>query len=77
MAKRKSTEDSPRPTFPDSFVVVLAYDATEEDTAEEFAEMVEGVKALFSLRTGHRVYGLFDEAAKNVLALVEKPVENE
>lgn len=66
--------DQKRDELPDNFVVVLTYNRTEDDTSEEFAEMVESFKALFSLRDGMRVYGLFDKSAKDVLAIVEKPV---
>jgi hypothetical protein len=63
-------------TLPESFVVVLAYNRTDEDTSEEFVKMVEDFKALFSLRDGMRAYALVDDAASEVLSVVEKPVSN-
>lgn len=74
-AKKEQQDADKKMNHPDSFVVVLAYDATKGDTSEEFAEMVESFKALFSLREGHRVYATFDETAKNILNLVEKPAD--
>ena len=67
--------DLPHPAKPQNFVVVLAHTSTDNETDEEFARMVNDLKALYSLRENSRAYALVEEAAESVLALVEKPEE--
>lgn len=59
---------------PQHFVVVLAYTSTDGEIEEEFMQMVQDMKALYSLKENFRAYALVEESAKNVLALVEKPL---
>ena len=61
---------------PQHMVIVLAYTSTDGEIEPEFMRMVQDMKDLYSLRDNSRAYALVEEAAQNVLNLVEKPSTN-
>jgi hypothetical protein len=62
-------------TEPHDVVIVLASTSTDSSADEEFGKYVEDIKALHTFKDNVRGYLLVDQAAKNVLAKVEKPAE--
>jgi hypothetical protein len=75
-ADLQGSEDGPpfpgNKTEPQDFVIVLAYTSTDGEVEEEFGKLVEDFKALYTFKQNMRAYALVEEAAKNVLAKVEK-----
>ena len=55
-------------------MIVLAYESDEGDIPEEFINMANDIKALFSLKKGMRMYAVVEESANKVLAQLEKPL---
>jgi hypothetical protein len=68
-------EPSPEQQEPQDFVVVLAYRSTDGEIEEDFGKLINDVKALYTFKQDVRVYALVEEAAKEALAVVEKPIE--
>jgi hypothetical protein len=60
---------------PQDFVVVLAYTSPDGEIEEEFGQMVQDIKALYTFKNNVRAYAVIEERAKDVLALLEKPKE--
>ena len=63
---------NPEPPVGQDFVVVLAYTSTEPEVEENFGKLVQDLKALYTFKNDVRAYALVQDAAKNVLAKVEK-----
>lgn len=61
---------------PEDVVIVLACRSTDGGSDGEFAKFVGDIKALYTFKDDVRVYAVFDQAARNVLAKVEKPQES-
>lgn len=57
---------------PQDFVVVIAYTSEDGEVEEDFGRFIQDVKALYTFKQNVRAYAVVDQAAKNVLAKVEK-----
>lgn len=57
---------------PQDFVVVIAYTSMDGEIEEDFGRLVQDIKALYTFKQNVRAYALIEQAAKNVLAKVEK-----
>lgn len=69
-------EVEPVPEGPQDFVVVLAYTSDDGEVEENVGKLVEDLKALYTFKTDLRVYVAVEDAAKRILAKVEKPKHN-
>ena len=71
---KKPTNAQPEaaPTKPQDFVVVLAYTSDDGELPDEFLGLIEDMKALYTFKPNMRAYALIEDAATNVLALVEE-----
>jgi exo-beta-1,3-glucanase (GH17 family) len=75
-AKMAKVEDEAALSEPQDYVVVFTYSSEDGSVEEEFAKMIEDVKALHSFKQNVRVYAVSGESAKNVLAQLEKPADS-
>lgn len=71
---KKATNPTPKEEKFNQCVIVLAYESDEGDIPEEFINMANDIKALFSLKKGMRMYAVVEESANKVLAQLEKPL---
>ncbi len=60
---------------PQDFVIVLAYRSTDGEVEEQFGQLVNDIKALYTFKQDVRVYACVEESAAKVLAQIEKPKE--
>lgn len=57
-------------------VIVIAYDSPDGEIEDNFANFVNDVKAMSTFKNNVRIYAVIEDAAKNVLAQVEKSGES-